>query len=280
MNFGYLIFVSSSNIDYLKMAYAAALSIKYTQRPGYDQVALVTDDPEAVKKLKSPWVFDHIIEWSQEKGWDGRSWMDKLTPFESTVCIDADMLFLRDYSHWVDYFLENCELYVTPKVYTVRGEVVTDDYYRKTFTSNGLPNLYSLFTFFKKDSELATEFFSLGRHIIKSPTEFTNIFLTDLRPRIIGTDEAFALSAKILDIADAIAYNLDFPKIVHMKPMIQNWPWPADYVTDHAGFYYSKDGKLKIGNYHQDSIIHYVEKDLITDEIVSLIEELVWHKSN
>ena len=52
MNFGYLIVISySPNVDYLKLAYAAALSIKNTQKEGYDKVALVTDDVEAVKKL-------------------------------------------------------------------------------------------------------------------------------------------------------------------------------------------------------------------------------------
>lgn len=279
MNFGYLIVVSShSEVDYLKLAYAAALSIKNTQKEGYDKVALVIDDKSKLSAVTSPWVFDHVIEWSQETFWDGRSWMDQLSPFEYTVCIDADMLFLRDYSHWIDYFIENSELYVANKAYTFRGEVITSDFYRKAFTKNDLPNLYSMFTFFKKDAEIVKEFFSLGRHIVKNQTEFSNLFLTAHKPKIIGTDEAFALSAKLLDITDEIAYTLDFPKLVHMKPMVQNWPWPADRVTDHAGFYLSTDGKLKIGNYQQYDIVHYVEKDIITDELVSMLEELAWHK--
>lgn len=279
MNFGYLIVVSSnSEVDYLKLAYAAALSIKNTQKEGYDKVALVIDDKSKLSTVKSPWVFDHVIEWSQETFWDGRSWMDQLSPFEYTVCIDADMLFLRDYSHWIDYFVENSELYVANKAYTFRGEVITNDFYRKAFTKNDLPNLYSMFTFFKKDADIVNEFFALGRHIVKNQTEFSNLFLTAHKPKIIGTDEAFALSAKLLDITDDIAYTLDFPKLVHMKPMVQNWPWPADRVTDHAGFYLSTDGKLKIGNYQQHDIVHYVEKDIITDELVSMLEELAWHK--
>ena len=54
MNFGYLIIVSSNNdIDYLKLAYALALSIKNTQRDGYGHVALVIDDTKKIKDLKS-----------------------------------------------------------------------------------------------------------------------------------------------------------------------------------------------------------------------------------
>jgi hypothetical protein len=279
MNFGYLIIVSTSKTaDYLKLAYALALSIKNTQKPGYDKVALVIDNKKAVDDLTSSWVFDEVIEWNQETFWDGRSWMDKLSPWENTVCLDADMIFLRDYSHWIDYFISNCELYVANKSFTYRGEVVTNDFYRKAFVKNDLPNLYSFFTFFKKDSELATEFFTLGRYILKNPVEFSNMFLSNYKPKIVGTDEAFALSAKILDIDNIIAYPLDFPKVVHLKGQIQNWPWPADIVTNHVGFYLNKKGNLKIGNFQQYDIVHYVEKDLIIDEALNILEEIAWKK--
>ncbi len=277
MNFGYLLIVAGHpDVDYLRLAYALALSIKNTQRPGYDQVALVIDNADDVKQLKSSWVFDHVIEWRQETYWDGRSWMDKLTPFENTVCLDVDMLFTRDYSHWVDYFIENSELYVANKSYTYRGELVEDDFYRRAFTKNKLPNLYSFYTFFKKDSDLARDFFELGRHIIKNPTEFSNNFLTELKPKVVGTDEAFALAAKILDISDQIAYDLEFPRVVHMKPMVQNWPGPATLCSDHVGFYLNRNGKIKIGNYEQHDIVHYVEKDKIDDEMINILEEISW----
>jgi hypothetical protein len=186
------------------------------------------------------------------------------------------MLFLRDYSHWIDYFIENSELYIANKSYTYRDELVTSDAYRETFTKNNLPNLYSFYTFFKKDSKLADEFFNLGRQIIKNPVEFKNLFLNNFRPQIVGTDEAFALSAKLLDISDQISYQLEFPRVSHMKPMVQNWPWPANSVTDHVGFYLNKQAELKIGNYQQHNICHYVDKNLITDEWINILEEVLW----
>jgi hypothetical protein len=278
MNFGYLIFVAAHpDIDYLKLAYALALSIKNTQKPGYDKVALVINDRSAVDKLTSPWVFDKVIEWPEQRFWDGRSWMDQVTPWEHTVCLDADMLFLRDYSHWIDYFVENTEVYVANRVFTFRGEVVTSDAYRRAFTKNDLPNLYSMWTFFKKDS--GKEFFELARQIFINPQEFKNLYLSNHVPKVIGTDEAFALAAKLLDIDSEIAYPLDFPRLVHLKPSVQNWPWDAERVTDQAGFYLKSDGSLKIGNYQQTDIVHYVEKDIITDELVSMLEEIAWKKN-
>lgn len=280
MNFGYLLVVSTDKeVDYPQMAYALALSIKNTQKPGYDKVALVIDDPHQISRFNSSWVFDHVIHWDKETFWDGRSWMDTLTPFEHTVCLDVDMLFTRDCSHWVDYFVENSELYVANNSYTYRGELVTSDEYRKTFTRNELPNLYSFYTFFKKDSKLSKEFFELGRYILKNPKEFSNTFLAEYKPKVVGTDEAFALSAKILDIADEISYPLEFPRVVHMKPMVQNWPWPADLVSDHVGFYLNQKGKIKIGNYQQHDLVHYVEKDKINIEMLNLLEEIAWQNN-
>jgi hypothetical protein len=280
MNFGYLIIVSTkeTDVDYAQLAYALALSIKNTQKEGYDKVAIVIDDLTQIDRFKSSWVFDHIIPWDQETYWDGRSWMDQLSPFDHTVCLDSDMLFTTDYSHWIDYFVENSELYIANNAYTYRGELIDNDYYRRTFTKNRLPSLYSFYTFFKRDSELASEFFTLGRYIIKNPVEFSNLFLTDYKPKVVGTDEAFSLAAKLLDITEEIAYTLEFPKVVHMKGMIQNWPWPSDVWSDHLGFYLNRKGQLKIGNYQQTDIVHYVEKDKINAEVINILEEIVWKK--
>lgn len=279
MNFGYLIVVSKSDdVDYASLAYGLALSIKNTQREGYDKVALVIDDKTELERFESPWVFDEVIEWDKETFWDGRSWMDELSPFEYTVCLDADMVFVRDTSHWVEYFIENSELYVSNKAYTYRGDIVTSDYYRQAFVKNELPNLYSFYTFFKKNSKLAKEFFNLGRSIIKNPVEYSNLFLANYKPKILGTDEAFALAAKILDIVDKIAYPLEFPKVAHLKSQVQNVPLIGDILSNHIGFYFDSNGQIKIGNYQQYDIVHYVEKDKMDKEVISQMELIAWNK--
>lgn len=279
MNFGYLLFVSSnSKYNYESLAYALALSIKNTQRPGYDKVALVIDNKKCLRNFKALWVFDHIIEWDQETFWNGRSWMDKLSPFDTTVCLDTDMLFLEDHSHWVDYFIKNSDLYIANKSYTYRNEKVIDTHYRNTFVKNELPDLYSFYTFFKKDSEIVKEFFSLGRYIIKNPREFSNVFLSESKPKIVGTDEAFALSAKILGIENDIAYELDFPKVVHMKDQIQNTGNGNSKWINSLGFYLNNSGKLKIGNYQQNNIVHYVEKEKFTDDLIKVLQGVAWNK--
>ena len=280
MTFGYLLIVSEkADTNYARMAYALALSIKNTQKEGYDKVALVINDRKRLEGFTSTWVFDEIIEWDGAEHWDGRSYMDVLSPWDATVCLDADMLFLRDYSHWAEYFIKNAELYIANRAYTYRGELVTADYYRKCFTANGLPNLYSFYTFFVKDSRLATDFFRLNRDIIKNPELYSNNFLTKYKPKIVGTDEAFALAARILDVTDEIAYPLEFPRVVHMKGMVQNWPHAAEDCYDHIGFYFNRKGKLKLGNFEQTDIVHYVDKTRVTSETINILEEIAWKKN-
>ena len=135
-----------------------------------------------------------------------------------------------------------------------------------------------MYTFFKKNSKKANEFFTLARWIINNPDEFKGKFLTKSAGVVIGTDESFALSANILDIAGEIAYKLEFLKVVHMKSMLQDWPWPVEKWSNHVGFYFNRKGQLKIGNYQQDGIIHYVEKETMTDELVNILEEIAWKK--
>lgn len=278
MNFGYLIFAAKNeNFDYVKMAYLLALTIKLTQKDGYNNVALITDEYDQTK-YKSPWVFDKVIVEPLRSGWDSRIDMFDFTPWEHTVCLDADMIFLRDMSHAIDHFVKNCDLYIANKAYTYRGEVVHSDYYRKTFIKNQLPNLYSFFTFFKKPSDTASKFFSLCATVDEYKDQFKNVFLSQHIPKVLGTDEIFALSANLLDIADEVSYDLNFPRVVHLKPMIQNWWEPTHSVIENVGFYLNFQAEIKIGNFQQHDIIHYQEKYLANDETTSIVENMLWKK--
>lgn len=279
MNFGYLIVAKKNeNYDYQRMAYILAMSIKNTQERGYDKIALVTDFEIEQDKFLSPWVFDKIIVTTLKDGWDSRLDMDMLSPWDQTVCLDADMIFTRDISHSIKYFIEHCDLYITNQSFTYRGEKVTSDFYRRTFTKNQLPNLYSFFTFFKKDTPISKEFFHLCREIGEYKDEFKNRFLSEHICEEMGTDEIFALATDILDIESKISYPLSFPQIVHMKGMIQNWWDPMEPVTDKVGFYVNNKADIKIGNYQQYDIIHYHEKQLANVEITSIMENALWKK--
>jgi hypothetical protein len=269
--FGYLIIVSKDKTkkhDYYAMAYLLALSIKRTQKPGYDSVAIVVDDEKYLDIFKALPVFDSVNFWNEKDFWDGRSYMNDLSPWRYTVCLDTDMILTRDCSHWIDYFLDNTSLYVANKVLTYRNVPSTSTYYRETFIKNKLPMLYSAYTFFDSKQTITKSFFTLVQHITNHPNEFKNYFLTKHTPLVIGTDEAFALAAKILDIEDNIAYELDFPRFVHLKPMNQDIDSTITKTGLDLGYYINKNNRIKVSVFNQIDILHYADKDIETSQMI------------
>ena len=153
---GYLVIAqNNSSEDYIRQAYALALSIKNTQEINNFAIAVA---PDAVKSIPEKYrsVFDYVVEipwvdhatnsdWKIENKWK----YYYMSPFDETVMLDTDMIFTSDISFWWDYLAEK-EAWFTTNVKTYRGTDVTSDYYRKTFTSNKLPNIYTAFAYFKK----------------------------------------------------------------------------------------------------------------------------------
>ena len=114
-------FIFHYHIDYVKMAYALAMSIKLTQKE-VNNITLITDIPEAVPEHYRN-MFDQVLpikwyddafesEWKIENRWK----LYHLSPYDETVVLDADMLFLSDVSQWWNYMSKNFDLLIADKV--------------------------------------------------------------------------------------------------------------------------------------------------------------------
>jgi len=276
MKFGYLIVVSESAFtNYHRMAHLLALSIKKTQKIGYDNVAIATDSEAWLPILHHIWAFDRVIFWNKEKHWDGRSYMRDITPWDITVCLDADMIFLNDYSHWIEKLISSTCLYVAKNALTFRGDNVTNDYYRKFQTLNKLPNFYSAYTFFKKDDLLVEDFFEMVKLITKYPEEFRNSFVEKDNGCKLGTDEIFGLAADMLGIVDQISFDLPFPRFIHMKSNVQDCLGLPEKWQEVLPFYFDRNADLRIGNYEQTDIVHYVQKSLVGIDEINTYNRLI-----
>ena len=200
------------------MAYALAMSIKLTQSK-INSVTLLTDVPESIpehykrafdKVLPIEWNDDaHGSEWKIENRWK----LYHFSPYNETVILDADMLFLSDISHWWPYMTENFDLLITDQVFTYRNELITDSFYRKIFRENNLPNCYSAFTYFKK-SDKAKEFWMLVELIVKDWRVFYQRYIQESKPNYLSIDVAFSLAVKILGIEDNVFSSLDIPSFI------------------------------------------------------------------
>ena len=273
MRKGFVVLAQNNDIDdYLRMAYALAISLRNSQ-PTPVSISLITDK-KVSKKIKS--VFDQVlilpIDSAKKSLWkiENRAKIYNISPYDETIVLDVDMLVLSDISSYWDT-LKKYDLYFTSNVLTYRGEVITKDNYRRVFTNNNLPNLYTGLHYFKK-SEVAKNFYNLMEIITDNWQEFYNKFLPKNCPKNPSMDVTAALAARILDCStDITSDELSF---IHMKPALQNWHVAPDEWTSAVGSYFNSTGNLKIGNFLQEGVFHYTEKKFLSDDIVSQLEQI------
>jgi hypothetical protein len=260
MTKGYLVLAQG---NYIKQAENLAKSIKNSQST-ISNISVITDQPT------DEGLFEHIIsipdnDLALDKQWKihNRVYFNDLTPYDQTVVLDADMLFLSDVSHWWNLF-DHYDLLITNKVKTYRNKFVTESPYRKTFRGNALPDMYSAFTYFRKDSDTANEFFTVLKSIISNWNFWIDRYAPEYKQRFESIDLAMSIAVTVLGIEDQVVSNFEYPTFVHMKPGCQGWKDKtiADKWSDTVGFYDTNRG-IKIGAFYQSGILHYVEKDLL-----------------
>lgn len=266
---------NTQDTDYIKLAYAMALTIKLTQPEGFNSISIATRTPNVVQNYKMSWVFDNIIAYEGPKGMNARSRVYEHTPYKETVFLDSDLLFLNDVSHWWPWMKKH-DLYVATRPMTFRGNTMTDKHYRYVIEKNNLPDFYSGWLYFKQSRE-TTKFF----RVLEALTDYPELWkeqLSHYKFESIPTDEACALAAKMLDITEDMTHpNVPFPRFTHMKSYSQGLGGQADW-TEAISFYYDSDMNIKIGPYAQTDILHYTKKDLLTNNFINTLEHLVWKK--
>jgi hypothetical protein len=274
---GYMMFARGKN--YVKQACMCAMSLKATQE--ISNVSIVTDDtiPSKYKGL-----FDHIfnVPWRDDNTfyWTEHRWkVFHLTPYEETVVLDTDMIFLNDVSRWWEY-LKNYDVCFTKNVYTYRNNLVTSDYYRKAFTKNNLPLLYCAYHYFKKN-DVGYKYYQKLEQVCKEYEKFYEIYVKKHKPETINAKgQKWQLSSMDLNhaitVIDENIENYTHPALnfVHMKSKVQEWHNPNEDWMSMIPFYFTDNLQLKIGNYTQKDIFHYTENKFC-DENISKFESKV-----
>jgi hypothetical protein len=268
---------NSQEVNYVEQACLLALSLQYTNPNS--KISVITNDevPNEYKPLFDsiipiPWTDNAVdSDWKIENRWK----IYHASPYDETIVLDTDMLILQDISTWWE-FLSNYDLYFTSQVYTYRGNVVTGDYYRKTFTSNHLPNIYSGLHYFKK-CDFSHEFYNHLELVVNNWQRFYEVFLkADSRPDFCSIDVCAAIVTLILDCEDQITNKISkFPTFTHMKPHIQDWIVVKPRWQDSVDVYFSSNGTLKLGNHNQTGILHYTEDDFIKPYMFSIYKDLL-----
>jgi len=271
---------NSGEIDYVRMAYALALSLKASQTIPYLSIGIT---PGTTVKEEYAWAFDNIIEipwgdhaaestWKLENEWKSIY----MSPYDETIKLDCDMLFFNDIGPWWE-MMSSKDFCICNQVVNYRAEAATSDYYRKVFTDNNLPDVYTGFMYFKKSPEVY-ELFKMVTYLYFNWEAMTADSLDyKHRPKTPNTDVAFALALKILDLDQTWYKKNPFPTFTHMKTKLFNWD-DQELGEDWSKYVktcFNQNLECKIGNYLQYFPLHYHLKDFITDEMIGYYERRI-----
>jgi len=276
MKQGFLVVAeNNNNVDFIKMAYTLALSIKLTQ-PKINNLSIITTDTEINKKYLD--VFDKVIVCEKDDKWKDKSksldttslcasYYD-LTPYDETIVLDTDIVMTSDISHWWDILFDK-ELIFTSNIKTFRGDDVNSDYYRKVFTKNHLPNIYTGLFYFKK-GDISKSFFEMVNTIFNNWEMFFKQLEEEYRPDFLSADLAYAIAYKLLALPD-YSY-MSIPTFTHMKTQLQDIGNVKEEWTKFLNIFINDKLDIKINNYIQTNPFHYHDKNFLTEELIESYE--------
>jgi len=269
---GFLVLAQNSeNIDYVKQAYALALSLHKSQSSCL--ISLVTNDPVPDDYKE---VFDKIIPipgddqaidsvWKVENRWK----LYHVTPYDETIVFDSDMLVFRSFDRLWEQ-LSNYDVFFASHVLDFKGNRVTDHVNRKMFTENQLPNLYFGLHYFKKNQP-ALDFYNTLAFVVANWERVYFDIAPKNKQKWVSMDVSAAIAAKILGIEDQVVHpTIDF-NFVHMKSNLQNIDPIPSLWTNVLDYYINGDNQLLVSNMLQDGIFHYVTDTFLTDTVITAL---------
>ena len=263
---------NNETTNYVEQTYALALSV--LANAPTTNISIVTND-----KIPSTYkdVFDKIIPipWgdaASETDWkiDNRWKLYHTTPYKNTLVFDADMLVLDDISHvWKDYH----NLSFATNIKTYRNEFITSRYYRKAFDANNLPDVYTGMYQFSKGIE-AHNFFKLLDVIMQNWSVFYKKYASKSMQNWNSVDLSAAIALKILDTPGNTLNDNSMMSFTHMKPNAQNLVHAPSKWTDALSVDFGNDS-VYINGYKQSGVLHYVEDEFLTADMLKWLEERV-----
>lgn len=267
---GYLVLAQNSeNIDYVKQAYALALSLHKSQSSCL--ISLVTNDivPDDYKE-----VFDKIIPipgddqaidsvWKVENRWK----LYHVTPYDETIVFDSDMLVFKSFDRLWEQ-LSNYDVFFASKVLDFKGNHVTDHVNRKMFTENQLPNVYFGLHYFKKNQP-ALDFYNVLAFVVANWERVYFDIAPKNKQKWVSMDVSAAIATKILGIEDQVVHPLIDFNFVHMKSNLQNIDPIPSIWTNILDSYINETGQLLVSNMLQDGVFHYVTDTFLTNSVIT-----------
>lgn len=260
MNRGYMWFaLNNKKTDYIDISRTLSHSIKKHNRD--NKVCIVTDQPVQDK------LFDHVVvlksdesaneEWKLSNEYKAF----RLTPFTHTIKLEADMVFTQNTDWWWNLLWQYDQVF-SYHCRNYKDEIVKDSFYRKLFARNQLPDVYNGLHYFRR-SVKAKQFFDICEMIIKNWQTVKSEVLVNCHDEQPTTDVVYALANKLQDPLQLNRVEFEWFKFMHNKKHINKIN--PSFDNDNYLYPLTVNGKLYIGGYIQDRIVHYYNKKLQKD---------------
>ncbi len=257
MDRGYTWFaLNNAGTDYVDLSRYLARSIK--KHNTENKVCVITDQQVDHEE------FDHVVvlkeDHSQQQEWKlNNEWqVFELTPFKHTIKLEADMLF-TDNTDWWWHHLHQHNLMFSYDCRSYNDSVITRTPYRNLFDRNGLPNVYSAMTYFRKSRQAQT-FYNLCKHITMNWEQVRDKMLVNCHDKQATTDVVYALALKIMDPMQENKIDYEWFKFMHNKPGVNKL---HDGFENDNYLYTMRVGEdIMVGSHRQSRVFHYHNKAL------------------
>lgn len=240
---------NTSTVNYVECAIALAKSVKHFHPDS--EICLITNEACGDK------IFDYEKVCADRGGFLNDIYAYSESPFHETVKLEADMLLTSPFDHWWTYF-RNYDVYVSTGCRNYKSEISDERYYRKLIDANRLPDVYNAITYWRV-SPVAKTFFSLVNSLLQNWTSVQEALLYAKNEKS-NTDLAYAVAIDM--IGREKFTGVDGPKIVHMKPRINDIrvnEWQDQLV------YEVVQGQVRLNGYTQNGLLHYQVKTMATE---------------
>ena len=113
------------------------------------------------------------------------------------------------------------------------------------------------------------QFFKWLEVIAANWQEFYSKYTPNKPQKFCSMDVNAALAVKFMGCANEVIVKDTFiPNFTHMKPAIQGWRNIPAKWTDILTATTNEHAQIKIAGYQQQGLLHYVEDEFLTDDIL------------
>lgn len=277
---GFLTLGIDTDKDQVYYSYALALSIKACD-PDAEVCLIVDKNKSDDVPSKYHHAFDYITELpfgntGHADGFHGSNFWQLLhcTPFEENIYLDHDTLVNKiDIDALWDQF-SNKDIAASNSANTFRNLPFNKAHRFEIEEAYNLPKLFNNMFYFKRDSELAIEWFKMADPVFQNWREVYKSLFNDKKPLSFDKNVLCNVVHSLLDVENVVTHRITNLYDLDLRAQ---WLWSEDIPeewTEMLNYWYTDEGRLIVENSAiENGIIHYRDKKFLNQEVLDVIRD-------